>query len=181
MTHSPIPPLVVMGVQGSGKTTVGTLLAARLGAVFVDGDDLHPEHNRRLMAAGTPLTDTERLPWLRAVGARLAEGGDGGIVMACSALKRSYRDLLRSFAPDSVMVHPHGPMEVVAERVAGRTHQFMPPALLMSQYEVLETLQQDETGVTIDLAQPLERIVDQAVEFVEGLPGAGGGPGGTGE
>ncbi|WP_246199551.1 gluconokinase [Arthrobacter zhaoguopingii] len=168
MPNLQLPPVVVMGVQGSGKTTVGTLLAARLGADFVDGDDLHSEHNRKLMAAGTPLTDTERLPWLRAVGERLAQGGDSGIVVACSALKRSYRDLLRGLAPAVVMVHPHGPMEVVAERVANRRHQFMPPSLLVSQYEVLQTLQEDERGVTVDLSLPLEQIVDQAADYVRG-------------
>jgi carbohydrate kinase (thermoresistant glucokinase family) len=118
------------------------------------------------MAAGTPLTDVERRPWLEAVGARLAEGSDAGIVIACSALKRSYRDLLRSFAPDLLIVHPHGPMEVVAERIALRRHEFMPPSLLVSQYEVLETLQQDERGVTIDLTLPLAEIVEQAAEFI---------------
>jgi carbohydrate kinase (thermoresistant glucokinase family) len=155
-----------MGVQGSGKTTVGTLLAERLGVGFVDGDDLHPEHNKKLMAAGTPLTDVERRPWLEAVGARLAAESDAGIVIACSALKRSYRDLLRTFVPDLVIVHPHGPMEVVAERIASRRHEFMPPSLLVSQYEVLQTLQEDEPGVTVDLTLPLEDIVERAAAFI---------------
>ena len=168
MANSSIPPIVVMGVQGSGKTTVGTQLAHRLGIGFVDGDDLHPEHNKKLMAAGTPLTDVERQPWLEAVGARLAAGSDDGIVIACSALKRSYRDLLRTFVPDLSIVHPHGPMEVVAERIAARRHEFMPPSLLVSQYEVLETLQDDELGVTIDLALPLEEIVGRAAAFITG-------------
>jgi carbohydrate kinase (thermoresistant glucokinase family) len=166
MTDRPTPPTVVMGVQGSGKSTVGTLLAARLGVDFVDGDDLHPDRNRTLMAAGTPLADADRIPWLETVGRLLAAGSGTGTVVACSALKRSYRDLLRSFAPDLAVIHPHGPIELVAERISRREHAFMPPSLLVSQYEVLQPLQGDERGLTVDLALPLDDIVEQAAEFL---------------
>lgn len=168
MTGRPTPAIVVMGVQGCGKSTVGALLAERLGVAFVDGDDLHPEANKSLMAAGTPLTDADRIPWLEAVGQELGAGAPAGIVVACSALKRAYRDLLRTFAPDLVVIHPHGPIELVAERISRREHEYMPPSLLLSQYAALEGLQEDERGLTVDLTLPLPAIVDAAALFLEG-------------
>ena len=161
MAQQPTPPIVVMGVQGSGKSTLGALLAARLGARFVDGDDLHPEQNKQLMAAGTPLTDENRLPWLHDVGEELARGTEAGVVVACSALKRSYRDLLRGHAPNLFVLHPYGARELVAARLTAREHEYMPPSLLDSQYNTLEPLSDGERGLTVDLALSPDAIVDR--------------------
>ena len=159
-----IPPIVVMGVQGSGKSTIGTLLAARLGVAFVDGDRLHSPENVAIMAAGNALTDAEREPWLREVGRALAENATTGIVIACSALKRSYRDLLRESAPELFIVYPEGSMELVSARIGARIHEFMPAGLLQSQFDTLEPLQSDERGVTVDIALSPAQIIDELAE-----------------
>lgn len=161
------PVVVVMGVQGCGKSTLGSLLAGALRVPFVDGDDLHPQRNRTLMAAGTPLSDDDRLPWLAAVGQRLADGGEG-VVVACSALKRAYRDLLRDMAPDVVFVHPYGSKDLVAARISLREHEYMPPSLLDSQYATLEHLDAAEAGITLDLASPPLELVSSAAAFITG-------------
>lgn len=166
MTQKPTPPIVIMGVQGSGKSTVGALLAARLGATFIDADDLHSAENKQLMAAGTPLSDADRLPWLHTVGEQLAGGGSAGVVVACSALKRSYRDLLRGHAPQLVTVHAYGTRELVAARISAREHEYMPPSLLVSQYNTLEPLAEDERGLTVDIALPPEAIVDRVTGYL---------------
>ncbi|MBE0009728.1 MULTISPECIES: gluconokinase [unclassified Arthrobacter] len=166
MTNRPTPPIVVMGVQGSGKSTIGALLAERLGVSFIDGDDLHPEDNKTLMASGTPLTDDNRLPWLHTVGNVLAQGRQTGIVVACSALKLAYRDLLRGHVPELVVVHPHGTMELVAARISAREHEYMPPSLLASQYESLQNLGDDERGLTIDISLPPQAMVDLIVAYL---------------
>ncbi|UOE45734.1 gluconokinase [Agromyces larvae] len=163
-----VPPIVVMGVQGSGKSTIGARLADRLGVPFLDGDDLHSDENRRRMAAGVPLTDDLRRPWLDEIGRRLAEASDG-IVIACSALRRDYRDRLRVAAPETFTVHPAGPIELVAERIGARTHEFMPPELLQSQYATLEALGDDEHGLVVDLRLDPDAIVETVVSALERL------------
>jgi gluconokinase len=144
--------VVIMGVSGCGKSTVGKLLAQALGGVFLDGDELHPEASITKMASGTPLTDEDREPWLRDIGVRLASA-EGTVVIACSALKRSYRDLIRSAARDIVFVHLHGSRELLAQRMAARPGHFMPGSLLDSQLATLEKLSADEHGGCFDISQ----------------------------
>lgn len=148
---------VVMGVSGVGKTRVGLALAAALGARFVEGDDLHPPANRARMAAGTPLTDEDRWPWLDRVGAALAEG-EPPVVAACSALARRYRDRLRARVPGLVMLHLAGDPALVGERLATRRGHFMPPALLGSQFAALEPLGPDERSFAASVERPVEEV-----------------------
>jgi carbohydrate kinase (thermoresistant glucokinase family) len=155
-----------MGVSGAGKTLVGEMLAERLAVAFVDGDELHGEANTRKLASGTALTDEDRWPWLDAVGRVLRQGD---VVVACSALKRSYRDRLRRHRSDLVFVHLDGEHEVLQERVRKRTHAFMPPDLLASQIATLEPLADDEAGLALDVARAPEQIVGQIVEWAAGL------------
>ena len=153
---SAAPLLVVMGVTGSGKSTVGRALAERLGVPFADADDFHGKANIAKMSAGTPLDDEDRRPWLLAIGEWLAEHANGGAVVSCSALRRAYRDLLRTPAPTVAFVHLHGDRETVRARVAGREGHFMPESLVASQFATLEPLGADERGVVLDLAAPVE-------------------------
>jgi gluconokinase len=159
-----LPPLVVMGVSGCGKSTVGTLLGQRLGVPFFDGDDFHPAANKAKMAAGVALTDADREPWLGRLGELLAGKGDGGTsvppIVACSALKRRYRDLLRSYAPDVVFIHLIGTATTIGARMDARSHEFMPRTLLDSQFAALESLGMDEPHILGDISQPLDSLVE---------------------
>ena len=159
--------VVVMGVSGAGKSTVGPLVAARLGVPFADADDFHPPANIRKMSAGQPLDDADRAPWLDAVGAWLANG-QGGVV-ACSALKRAYRDRLRARCPDAVLLHLDGPHALIARRQAARKDHFMPPALLRSQFAALENADPDEWIVRLDVSRPPEALADEAVTALRNL------------
>ena len=153
-------PVVVMGVSGSGKSTVGAALAQRLRVPFADADDFHPPANIKKMTAGQPLNDDDRYPWLEAIGEWLAvRCGDGG-VMSCSALKRKYRDQLRRHCPQADFLHLAGSLEVIGRRQASRPGQFMPASLLASQFETLEPLESDERGVTVDVDQDIDSIVE---------------------
>jgi gluconokinase len=149
------PPMIVMGVSGSGKSTIGQALATALGLDFIDGDDLHPRANKEKMAAGHPLDDEDRAPWLEIIaeriGAELAEGNP--VVVACSALKRRYRTQLVSYAPSTVFIHLSGQRDIIAERQAHRNHEYMPNSLLDSQFATLEPLEADERSIVVDLAQ----------------------------
>lgn len=161
------PPLVVvMGVSGCGKSTVGAALAQRLRVPFADADDFHPPRNVARMSAGVPLTDEDRGPWLDAVAAWLAAHAKTGGVVSCSALKRAYRDVLRGAAPHAVHLHLHGDREVLAGRVAGRPGHFMPAALVDSQLATLEPLEADEVGEALDVAEPVDSLVDQCVRIL---------------
>lgn len=160
-----VPRVVVMGVSGSGKSTVGWLLARRLDVAFVDADGLHPPANVAKMTAGEPLTDADRLPWLRAVAAELAAAPSGAVV-ACSALRRRYRDVLRDGAPGVTFVHLDGSRDVLAARLAARLDHFMPASLLDSQLATLEPLDADEAGVVLDVGETPDRLAEAAARRV---------------
>jgi gluconokinase len=166
MESHPIPPIVIMGVQGSGKSTIGDLLAKRLGVPLIDGDSLHSVASKEWMASGHALTDGQRLPWLHQVGERLALGAGSGIVVACSALKRSYRDLLREHAPTLVTVFARGDFDLIYARITARRHEYMPPSLLRTQFEDLEELQADEAGVSVDITRTPKQIVDTVIAVI---------------
>jgi gluconokinase len=153
--------VVVMGVTGSGKSTVGTALAERLGVPFADADDFHSAENVAKMRAGTPLNDGDRLPWLRNIAAWLGEHQGSGAVVTCSALKRVYRDILRERASDVVFLHLDGDKETARRRVAGRAGHFMPSSLVDSQFADLEPLGADERGIVVDFARAVDDIVDE--------------------
>lgn len=159
MPQSPL--VVVMGVSGSGKSTVGAALAQRLRVPFADADDFHPAANIAKMTAGQALDDDDRGPWLTAIGEWLAEHQGSGGVMSCSALKRRYRDQLRGHLHDLEFVHLHGTRQVIAQRQASRPGHFMPASLLTSQFAILEPLEADEQGVVIDVDQSIDAVVDQ--------------------
>lgn len=152
-------PTVIMGVSGVGKSTVARLLAERTGVRYVDADDLHDEANIAKMRAGVPLTDKDRWPWLARVGAELA--GPTAVVIACSALKRVYRDVLRAQAPDTEFVLLSASSARIEAQVAARSGHFMPPSLLASQQATLEPLEENERGLTIEVDQSPEVLVDR--------------------
>lgn len=157
--------LVVMGVSGVGKTTVAAGLVRRTGAVFVEGDDLHPARNRELMAAGSPLTDTDRWPWLRRVAGWIGEQEAAGwdAVLTCSALRRIYRDLLRDGHHSVRFVHLLASEELLRDRLTHRRGHYMPATLLDSQLATLEPLEPDERGIAIPSDGDPETVVDQAL------------------
>ncbi|KAB7755233.1 gluconate kinase [Mycolicibacterium phlei DSM 43239 = CCUG 21000] len=156
-------PIVVMGVSGSGKSTVGAALAQRLRVPFADADDFHPPANIAKMTAGEALNDDDRYPWLEAIGEWLAEHcGDGG-VMSCSALKRRYRDQLRQHCPGTEFLHLRGTPEVIGRRQASRPGHFMPASLLASQFDTLEPLEPDEHGIAIDVDRSIDAIIETYV------------------
>ena len=164
--------IVVMGPSGSGKSTVGAALAERLAARSVDGDDLHPLTNVDKMAAGIPLDDEDRMPWLQVVGRTLA--AEVRIVVACSALRRRYRDAIRAEAPDAFFVELHVTRKKLAQRLGGRPDHFMPASLLDSQLEAWEPLTDDESGVRVDAALPLVQevaAIRKALAAMTGTPG----------
>jgi gluconokinase len=158
-----IAPIVVMGVAGSGKSTVGARLAETLERPFLDADDLHTAPARDRMAAGIPLQDSDRWPWLDRVGAWLVAHPGG--VACCSALRRAYRDRLRQHAPDVIFVLLDVPEPVLAQRLTGRVGHFMPVELLRSQLATLEPLGADERGLVVDGTRPAARLVDQISGF----------------
>jgi carbohydrate kinase (thermoresistant glucokinase family) len=132
---------------------------------FIDGDDLHPVANVEKMRRGEPLNDDDRAPWLGIVGRTLASA-DAPLAIACSALKRAYRDTIRTEANSVAFIHLHAPKSILASRVAARKNHFMPPALLDSQFEALETLQPDEDGLVVDINQPLAGVVADAKAYI---------------
>ncbi|MFF5448050.1 gluconokinase [Streptomyces sp. NPDC012888] len=172
------PVVVVMGVSGTGKTTVGRLLAEGLGVPYAEGDDFHPARNVERMSAGIPLDDADRWPWLDAVGAWARERAGRGGVVAASALKRAYRDRLRAAAPGAVFVHLTGDRDLVARRMAARTGHFMPVTLLDSQYAALEPLRPDERGFAVPVDGSPAETARRALDGLHALAeeGSGGAP-----
>lgn len=159
-THPPQDPLrlVIMGVAGCGKSSVGEALATRLAIRYRDGDDLHPAENVARMRAGVPLTDADRWPWLDRVAATLR--AEAPVILGCSALKRAYRDRIRAGAGGPVtFVHLSGSRDLIAARMAQRTGHYMPLSLLDSQFATLEPPGPDE-AIIVDIAQPLPLLVD---------------------
>lgn len=158
--------VVVMGVSGCGKSTIGSQVAQELGAEFIDADDLHSDEARAKMSSGTPLTDDDRRPWLgRVAEAAAAVNAHGSsVVLACSALRRIYRDQLRAgLTHDPIFLHLNGTAELISNRMSLRNGHFMPAALLTSQLETLEPLQPDETGITLDASVSARSVVRGAV------------------
>lgn len=161
--------VVVMGVAGTGKTTVGRLLAAALGVPYAEGDDFHPPENIAKMSAGIPLDDADRRPWLDAIGVWAhGRAGLGGVVSG-SALKRAYRDRLRSAAPGVVFLHLTGDRPLIERRMSERKGHFMPTALLDSQYAALENLGADEAGIAVEVSGTPEEITERAVAALRRL------------
>jgi len=154
-----------MGVSGSGKSTVGALLAGALGIEFVEGDTLHTPENVEKMRAGTPLTDADREGWLRTIAARLAaaHAAGRGLVVSCSALRRAYRDTLRASVPDLRLVYLQGDFELLAARMAARSGHYMPASLLASQFATLEPPQPDEHAIALDCRHEVATLVQQAL------------------
>ena len=157
--------LVVMGVSGSGKSTIAEKLAQRLRWTYEDGDRFHPASNVAKMSAGHPLTDEDRWPWLQAIADeidRVCKAGEHAVI-ACSALKRSYRDVLVHGRDDVRIIYLKGTQELIADRLARRKGHFMPPGLLDSQFKTLEPPEADENPVTVSIDASVEAIVDDIV------------------
>jgi gluconokinase len=168
--------LIVMGVSGSGKSTIADELAKRLNWAFEDGDRFHPAGNVAKMSAGQPLTDEDRWPWLQAISGEIDRVCKAGrhVAIACSALKRAYRDILVHGRNDVRIVYLKGTRELIASRLALRKGHFMPPGLLDSQFKTLEPPDRDENPVTVSIDAPVDTIVGDIVRQL-GLARVGGG------
>ena len=157
--------IIVMGVSGSGKSTIGALLAERLGWPFADADGFHPPENVAKMAAGTPLTDADRWPWLDAIAAHIGAARKAGqpVVVACSALRRAYRERLRAGHGDLLFLHLSGAPEVIAARQAARQGHFMPPSLMASQFATLEEISDEPDALAVSVATEPQDVVNAAM------------------
>lgn len=160
------PLVVVMGVSGSGKSTIGVQLAQRLVVPFIDGDDLHPAANIDKMSRGLPLTGDDRRPWLESVGAILQKYERTGLVVACSALRVVYRDIIRDFAPRAFFLHLDVPREALSSRMSTRADHFMPLSLLEDQLLTLEPLRVHESGYTVRADRDVDRILRESTRAV---------------
>lgn len=166
-----VPPrrVVLMGVSGCGKSTVGEGLAQRLGWRFVEGDGLHPPENVAKMAAGQALDDADRAGWLATLADLLAQAqaAGQGLVISCSALKRSYRERLRSGDPQVLFVHLSGSRELIAQRIAARTHRYMPASLLESQFATLQPPTPDEPALSLDVRLPPSALIEAVAQHLQ--------------
>lgn len=180
MNGRPLSVLIVMGVSGCGKTTLGAALAQQLGWPFAEGDAFHPPANIAKMSAGVPLTDEDRWPWLQAIaawiGQRRAAGQHG--VVACSALRRAYRDVLRGGQADTGLIYLKGDAALIAARQQARPGHFMPASLMQSQFDTLEEPGADEQPITVSVADNPEAILRRVLSAIGG---GGGGDGGGGD
>lgn len=173
MTRAAAPGLprrvVVMGVSGCGKSTVGAALAAHMGWRFVEGDSLHPADNVAKMAAGQALSDADRAGWLATLADVLAQARaqEQGLVISCSALKRAYRDRLRAGDSQALFAHLDGSREVIAARIASRTHMYMPASLLESQFAALQPPEPDEQALHLDVLQPPAELIDHITHHLQ--------------
>lgn len=160
--------VIVMGPAGAGKTTTAQLLSAQLGWAFAEGDRFHPQVNVDKMVAGIPLDDADRAPWLAGIRDWISTQAEAGhsVVVTCSALKRSYRDILREAKADVRFVQLLAGENLAAARIAGRSGHFMPPALLPSQFAALEALQPDEPGVRVGADQPPDAVATQTLTLL---------------
>jgi len=165
--------VVVMGVSATGKSTVAKALAEKLDLEFIEGDDFHSPANLEKMAKGEPLTDEDRLPWLRMLAGLVEQRGsrDSSTILTCSALRRSYRDTLREGVPgySAFFVHLHAEFAVLLDRMGHRDRHFMPSSLLQSQFDTLEPLEPDESGIVIDVTPPLDDVLAAAAQAVSNL------------
>ena len=157
--------IIIMGVSGSGKSTIGALLAERLGWPFADADGFHPPANVAKMASGQPLTDADRWPWLDAIAAHIGAARETGrpVVVACSALRRAYRERLRAGHGDLIFLHLAGAPEVIAERQAARQGHFMPPSLMASQFATLEDTRNEPDALSVSVTAAPQSVVDAAM------------------
>jgi gluconokinase len=157
---------VMMGVSGCGKSTIGAALAQHFDIPFLEGDAFHPADNVAKMSAGIPLDDTDRAGWLQVLAAEIRQARENGtgLVLSCSALKRHYRDLLRQADPELRFVHLNGPRVLISERMQARVGHYMPASLLDSQLSILEPLQADEAGFTLDIMLPPEQLIERITE-----------------
>jgi gluconokinase len=166
------PVVVVMGVSGSGKSTIGAALAVRLGVPFLDADDYHPPANVRKMASGIPLNDADRWPWLEALGVAMRQQADatGGVISGCSALKRVYRErLMETVGLPLVFLVLDGSRETLLRRMQARRDHYMPPALLDSQLADLQRPADDEPALILSVEQDVDTLVDEAAALLAGL------------
>jgi len=155
--------IVIGGVSGSGKSTIGEKTASAIDAKFIDGDSLHPQSNINKMSAGIPLSDEDRIPWLNSIALALLENKAVGIVVACSALKRSYRDQIRETVPDVFFVLLNGSRDLLLSRLESRSSHFMPSTLLDSQMVIYQRLSEDERGIEVDIEKPVEAVTAQVL------------------
>ena len=162
--------VVAMGVCGSGKTSVGKVIASRLSWTFIEGDDLHPSTNKTKMASGVPLTDQDRWPWLDAIADRMRkiDNAGGSAVVACSALRQVYRDRLRRSGADLRFLHLTGDIALIRRRMESRGGHFMPAGLLDSQLAILEPAGPDETLYEVDISGSVSDLAEAAIESVNG-------------